>query len=127
MSLNSLVDVTNFSGECVSSCSKESMTLNEVFFQNNTDTPSRAYGRKIDVLLHTRNRDRRVELCSNEWKRPGVSIDIARRQQAKNLRINSTILDKLNSINGNDALMAMDWLGKNFDAKAKRVDDTHLA
>jgi hypothetical protein len=110
-----------FSGDCVSHCSKEMMTCNETLFGNVSESSplsslssSSIYGRKIDMLLVTEVQEmQRVELCSNEWKRKGVTESIVLKQQSKNLRVNAAILLQLYHSNDKiKQLMAMDCIGE---------------
>jgi hypothetical protein len=68
------------------------------------------YGRRIDLIIKTKDGDPQYELAANEFKRSNVSNDILKYQQSKNIRINACIK------NGIDLLL------NNYDTRISYFD-----
>lgn len=59
--------------------------------------------------------DKGCELSSSEWKKQATSPLTIEQQHVKNIRTNASMLKKMLSLCGEDALMCvvgMEWLGK---------------
>ena len=101
-----------YSGECVAKSSKDTMIILQALtgsFSNYYQP--KIYGSKIDLTATTRFDREQCDLCSNEWKREGVSDSVLLKQQAKNLRTHAAILSKLIKLGCSNSMIAMDWAG----------------
>jgi hypothetical protein len=102
-----------YSGETTCKASKSIAKDHENIYGNNIPL-NRGFGRRIDLLLSTRN----IELSTNEWKRKKVTQEQCLIQQIKNIRMNKAILSKLLELplSENDSknvyTLGMDWVGK---------------
>lgn len=54
------------------------------------------YGRRIDLIVKSREDEEQYDLCPNELKKANVTIDTLNHQQSKNLRINACIMNEIN-------------------------------
>jgi hypothetical protein len=86
--------------------------MNKCIFDNVYIPTTASYPRKIDLLLEY-DRNERVELSSNEWKKARISSNIALSQQIKNLKVNATIINKNQSVYCStfNQSVAMDFIG----------------
>ncbi|KAG1091080.1 hypothetical protein G6F42_019522 [Rhizopus arrhizus] len=91
---------------------------------------NRGFGRRIDLLLSTRN----IELSTNEWKRKKVTQEQCLIQQAKNIRMNKAILSRLLELplSENDSknvyTLGMDWVGpRGYMFAVKKINNIHIA
>ncbi|KAI7902040.1 uncharacterized protein BX663DRAFT_79676 [Cokeromyces recurvatus] len=105
-------DVMLTDGETASYSSKTALEMNKCIFGNADSPITTTYPRKIDLLLKY-DRDERVELSSNEWKRACISPSIALSQQINNLKVNATIINKNQSVYSStfNQSLAIDFVG----------------
>lgn len=78
----------------------------------NTHNMAPTYPRKIDLLLKCQHSNRKdlIDMCSNEFKKAAVSKSVVISQQAKNMRINASILST-NGLLGVTDTMYFDVVG----------------
>ncbi|KAI8637360.1 hypothetical protein BD408DRAFT_424641 [Parasitella parasitica] len=90
-----------------------------------TIPPGRGFGRRIDLLLSSKN----VELSTNEWKCKKVSPDQLITQQTNSIRMNKAILSKLHRLPYQEGdLEKMSYIGpKGYMFAVKKVADIHVA
>ncbi|KAG1080977.1 hypothetical protein G6F42_023131 [Rhizopus arrhizus] len=84
--------ITFYNGETVSRSTKRMKTIME---------DESEYGRRIDLIVKSKEAEEQYDLCSNEFKKANVSIDALTHQQSKNLRINACISNDINLLFGN--------------------------
>ncbi|RCH82053.1 hypothetical protein CU098_000444, partial [Rhizopus stolonifer] len=116
-------------GETTCKASKSIAKDHENIYGNNIPL-NRGFGRRIDLLLSTRN----IELSTNEWKRKKVSQEQCLIQQAENIRMNKAILSKLLELplseddSKNVYTLGMDWVGpRGYMFAVKKIDDIYIA
>jgi hypothetical protein len=106
------------SGETDYSSSRIAIEANKCLF--NCEDVSPTYSRKIDLLLKYDDNES-VDLCSNEWKKTKVTNGFKLKQQSKNLRVNTCIINSLQRKYGDfQSVLALDVVGK---YKIGRVED----
>lgn len=81
-----------YDGETVSRSTKRMKILTE---------DESEYGRWIDLIVKSKEAEEQYDLCSNEFKKTGVSTDVLTHQRSKNLRINACISNDINLLLGN--------------------------
>jgi hypothetical protein len=59
------------------------------------------YGRRIDLIVKTKDGEQQYELAANEFKRSNVSNDLLRYQQSKNIHINACIKNEIDLLPNN--------------------------
>lgn len=84
--------ITFYDGETVSRSTKRMKILTE---------DESEYGRRIDLIVKSKEAEEQYDLCSNEFKKTNVPIDVLTHQQSKNLRINACISNDINLLFGN--------------------------
>ncbi|KAI9333633.1 hypothetical protein BD770DRAFT_26945 [Pilaira anomala] len=84
--------ITFYDGETVSQSTKRMKILTE---------DESEYGRRIDLIVKSKEAEEQYDLCSNKFKKTNVSIDVLTHQQSKNLRINACISNDINLLLGN--------------------------
>ncbi|KAI8643564.1 hypothetical protein BD408DRAFT_342326, partial [Parasitella parasitica] len=108
---NSSIDMVD--GETTCKASKI-IAKNHENIYGDTIPLNRGFGRRIDLLLSSKN----IELSTNEWKRKKIALEQVITQQTKNIRMNKAILSKLHELPllERDAkhlyTTSMDWVGK---------------
>ncbi|KAL7328105.1 hypothetical protein PS15p_206427 [Mucor circinelloides] len=96
-------------GENCSQATKNEQKANQKVFCDDDDA-KKSIGRKIDMIVS----DKGCELSSSEWKKQATSPLTIEQQHVKNIRTNASMLKKMLSLCGEDALMCvvgMEWLG----------------
>lgn len=83
-----------YDGETVSQATKRMKILTE----DETE-----YGRRIDLIVKSQEAEEQYDLCSNEFKKTNVSIDVLTHQQSKNMRINACISNDINLLFGDNS------------------------
>ncbi|KAG2199648.1 hypothetical protein INT47_005173 [Mucor saturninus] len=116
-------------GETTCKASKSIAKDHENIYGNSIPL-NRGFGRRIDLLLSTRN----IELSTNEWKRKKVTQEQCLIQQAKNIRMNKAILSKLLELplSENDSknvyTLGMDWVGpRGYMFAVKKINNIYVA
>ncbi|KAG1564140.1 hypothetical protein G6F50_011314 [Rhizopus delemar] len=103
-------DIKLVDGETGCNATKTTIAFNKAMFNTHDMAPT--YPRKIDLLLkcqHSNQKDL-VDMCSNEFKKAAVSKSVVISQQAKNMRINASILST-NGLLGVTDTMYFDVVG----------------
>ncbi|KAF7722249.1 hypothetical protein EC973_003499 [Apophysomyces ossiformis] len=116
------------SGETTCKASKTIMKKHERLFDSKSS--SNAFGRRIDLILSSRD----VELSTSEWKKATVPVKVSIKQQGKNIRMNKAILTSLLDLPLSDEAMdkvytlGMDWTGPvGYMFKVSRLEDVFVA
>ncbi|KAI9478244.1 MAG: hypothetical protein EXX96DRAFT_619180 [Benjaminiella poitrasii] len=99
--------------ETSSYASKTALEMNKCIFSNADSPITTIYSHKIGILLEY-DRDERVELSSNEWKRASISPSIALSQQISYLKANATMINKNQSV-----------YSSTFNRSLANYDDVH--
>ncbi|CEP18384.1 hypothetical protein [Parasitella parasitica] len=110
-------------GETSLQSSKVAIAMNKAIFH--TSDMSRAYGRKIDMILKCSS-NVKVDISSNEWKRATISKSIKLHQHSKNLRLNTSNLFSLNTRFGIKFTVAMNFVGNSGYLYLLRLVDDGL-
>jgi hypothetical protein len=85
-------NISFYDGETMSRSTKRMKTIIE---------DESEHGRRIDMIVKSKEAEEQYELCSNEFKKSGVSHDTLIHQQSKNLRINACIMNDINLLLSN--------------------------
>ncbi|KAI9022766.1 hypothetical protein CLU79DRAFT_143375 [Phycomyces nitens] len=116
-------------GETTCKASKSIAKDHENIYGNNIPL-NRGFGRRIDLLLSTRN----IELSTNKWKQKKVTQEQCLTQQAKNIRMNKAILSRLLELplSENDSeniyTLGMDWVGpRGYMFAIKKINNIYIA
>ncbi|CEP09524.1 hypothetical protein [Parasitella parasitica] len=124
---NSSIDIVD--GETTCKASK-TVAKNHENIYGDTIPLNRGFGRRIDLLLSSKN----IELSTNEWKRKKIALEQLITQQTKNIRMNKAILSELHKlpVQERDAkhlyTMSMDWVGsKGYVFAIKKIADIYVA
>ncbi|KAI7893828.1 uncharacterized protein EV154DRAFT_123916 [Mucor mucedo] len=117
------------SGEGTCQATKDALALLKKTF--GVQSTQRVYGRKVDLMFI--DRKHKVELCSSEWKKRGVSLETLLCQQTKNLRVSKCIFKQIAKLDislpelQSLSIDIMDWRG--FDGyilQMQRVNGVYL-
>ncbi|KAG1165827.1 hypothetical protein G6F46_012808 [Rhizopus delemar] len=97
-------------GENANEATKTSIDVNRSIF--GLREQSNSFGRRMNLMLGIKYGKKRLEISSNEFKRSIASKDVVQKQQCKNLRTNSCIIQQIvTRYKINTSVMAMDFVG----------------
>lgn len=113
--------ITFYDRETVSRSTKRMKILTEDESEN---------GRRIDLILKSKEAEDQYDLCSNEFKKTNVSIDVLAHQQSKSLRINACISNDFILLFGNNnaRINYFDFFGRqDYVSQLFKLDGCSLA